>query len=398
MCGAVGVKLKDFDKKKWCCVCLDEKTGICERCEARFYKSELATFDDQLWCDDCLCEQTTICADCGERIYADDATYVGDDPICEACYDRNYFYCDNCDRSYHNDDYGGDGYCQYCSNGDSKPEAQPDNKRYYTRSRRDPSVGVEIEAEGGDYHDVYNDLADEGFGVQEDGSLSSNGIEIQVPASNGRHTEKLVQKACESLDDRGFDVSKRCGLHIHIEYPSHTRTIKRLMLMIYACEPIFYAINPQSRKDNNYCLPLNGAFSVHEIMRTKPQDIDNLFYSKKYSSLTKSKIKVFKMSKWNECRYFGCNFHSLFYQRTIEFRYHAGTISPDKIMCWIKFLKAILLYVRFSYNQEEALGLIEQPTIFSKIRYLKKTLKLNEPLYSYLVNRYVKFHKQLCAG
>jgi len=365
----------------------------CNECGRKLNEEEATTFDDLLWCQDCLSRETTVCADCEERVYADEIRYAGDDPICENCYDNNYFQCERCDRHYHHEDYGGDGCCRYCLEED-KPAIGPDNRRYRSKSRQDLPVGVEIEAEGGNYHGVYDDLASKGFGIQSDGSLASGGIEIQVPASNGCDTIKLVQQACRSLEENGFDISRRCGLHVHIEYPSRMKTIKRLMLMIYACEPIFYAINPQSRLDNNFCQPLNSAFSVHEIIRTKSQDIDKLFYSKRYTGLTKSKIRYFKMSKWNECRYFGFNLHSLFHQKTIEFRHHAGTMRPDKIIPWVHFLKAILLYVRFNYDHEEVLRLIEQPTILSKVKYLKQILKLDQPLVAYLVNRYIKFHNQ----
>jgi hypothetical protein len=168
--------------------------------------------------------------------------------------------------------------------------------------------------------------------------------------------------------------------------------------MIYACEPVFYALNPKSRQDNHYFQPLLKTFSVAEILKTKTIEIDQLFYSKKHHRLTKSRLKYFKKFKWNECRYFGFNLHSLFYQKTIEFRYHAGTMNPHKIIQWINFLKAILLYVRFNYDQEKVLRLIEQPTILGKIKELKQLLKLSEPLFSYLVNRYLKFCLSRVSG
>jgi hypothetical protein len=390
-------ELEEFDSRKWCPDCLKEKTGICENCNSRFYKESLTTFDNSLWCDECLHEQTTICADCGERFYCDDARYVGDDPICESCYDAHYFQCDGCERCYHNDDYGEDGYCRNCLE-EQKPSICPDNNRYYSKSRRDLSVGVEIEAEEGDYQSVYYDLADKGFGVCSDGSLASGGIEIQVPASNERKTEKLVRKACQSLQENGFKISTKCGLHVHIEYKSRLKTIKNLLLMVYACEPVFYALNPKSRQDNNYCQPIHKAFSAAEIIRTEAKEIDKLFYSKKHSGLTKSKVEYFKRFKWNECRYFGFNLHALFYQKTVEFRYHAGTIEPKKIINWINLLKAILLYVRFNYEQEKVLYLIEQPTILGKIKYLKHLLKLSEPLTAYIINRYLKFSLSRLSG
>lgn len=367
-----------------------KRQSRCDECGAK--TEELEEFDNQGWCRSCLLEHTVICADCGERAYIEEVRHVGNEPVCESCYDDNYFQCESCGNCYHNDYYGEDGYCRYCME-DRETEAYPDNGRYYSKDRRDLPVGVEIEAEGGDYDSVYYDLAGKGFGVQGDGSLEADGIEVQVPASNRGNTGNLVRRACQSLEENGFGISRRCGLHVHIEYPSRAKTIKRLLLMVYACEPVFYAVNPQSRKANTFCQPISKAFSVHEIIRTGTGEIDKLFYSRKYAGLTKAAIRRFKRVKWNNCRYFGFNLHSLFYQKTVEFRYHAGTISPGKIMRWVEFLKAILLYVRFRYSQEEVLRLIEQPMVLSKIRYLKEVLKLDESLSSYLVRRYIKFRK-----
>ena len=346
-----------------------------------------------MWCELCLCHQTAVCYECGKRAYREEVSYVSDNPICEGCFEELCFNCEYCGRNYYNEDYGSDGYCRYCADED-KPTVRPDNRRYYIKSRYDLPVGVEIEAEGGDYSCVYDDLAPKGFGVQTDGSLDSSGIEVQVPASNHGNTNGLVKQACQSLKSNGFGVSRRCGLHIHIEYPSRMKTIKRLLLMIYACEPVFHAVNPRSRYNGTYCQALRLAFKVSEILQAKPEDIDKLFYSKKYPTISRFKtvVRKLKKSKWNECRYFGLNLHSLFYQGTVEFRYHAGTISPDKVTRWIDFLKAILRYVKFHYDQQEVLRLMEQPTILSKINYLKEILKLKRSSTDYLISRYIKFY------
>jgi len=66
VCGVYGEE--EFDDKLWCPICLEEKTGICDRCENLFYKERLTAFDDKIWCNDCLNEETTICADCQERL------------------------------------------------------------------------------------------------------------------------------------------------------------------------------------------------------------------------------------------------------------------------------------------------------------------------------------------
>jgi len=369
----------------------------CYQCHRLYTEDKLTLFDSNLWCAECLDEQTTICDNCRERIYREDAVYTADDyPICDRCYDDNYFYCDRCERVYHND-YGVNGVCDRCYEDDEEsPEALPNDKRYYSKSRRDLPMGVEIEAEDGAYLELYDELTPKGFGVAKDGSLK-DGIEVQVPASNGGNTKRLIEQACQSLKRNGFGISNRCGLHIHIEFPSRKKTIKRLLLMVYACEPILYAVNPKSRRNNNYCKPLASAFKVSEILDTEPGQIDKLFYSKGNGRTTKRDIRFYKMSKWNECRYFGLNLHSLFYRNTVEFRYHAGTIEPEKIIHWASLLKSILLYVRYSYNKVEVLGLIEQPTVLGKLKYLGNMLKLDKLLTAHFLKRYIKF-KTLCAA
>jgi len=368
----------------------------CYQCHKFYPKGKLTLFDAKLWCSECLDEHTTTCDDCCERIYTDDEHYTADDrTICDRCYDENYFYCEACDRIYDND-YRAGNLCEWCSEHEESPEATPDDDRYYSKSRRDLPAGVEIEAENGDYMDVYDELTPEGFGVAQDNSLQ-DGIEVQVPASNGGNTEKLIKQACGSLKRHGFRISRRCGLHIHIEFPSRKKTIQRLLLMAYACEPIFYAVNPKSRRNNGFCRSLNRAFKVSEILSAQPEKIDKLFYSKGNGHTTKRDISFYKKSKWNECRYFGFNLHSLFYRNTVEFRYHAGTIEPKKIISWVKLLRSILLYVRYSFDKSEVLGLIEQPTISGKLKYLSNMLKLNESLTSYFLNRYIKFNS-LCAA
>ena len=372
----------------------------CAQCKKAYPENELTPFDDVMWCEECLDEETTTCDDCGERIYRADATYTNEDyPICNRCYDENYFYCERCDRVYYYEHRVND-VCEWCNednDSEETPQREPNDKRYYCKSRRDLPVGVEIEAEGGDYLDVYDELTPKGFGVEKDGSLE-DGIEVQVPASNGGNTENLIEAACSSLQRHGFEISRRCGLHIHIEFPSQKRTIKKLLLMAYACEPIFYAVNPKSRRDNSFCKPLTSAFKVNEILATQPRCIDKLFYSKANGSTTNDAIKLYKMSKWNDSRYFGFNLHSLFYRNTIEFRYHAGTIAPEKIISWVNLLKSILLYVRYAYQKSEVLCLIEQPTILSKLNYLSQMLKLNKSLTSYFLNRYMRFSKTLCVA
>ena len=203
-----------------------KKIKCCE-CQKLFFENELTRFDSGMWCAECLDEHTATCADCGCRIYRADATYTADEClICDRCYDDNYFYCERCDRVYYNEHRIND-VCEWCYEyeDDEAPQMIPNDKRYYSKSRRDLPMGVEIEAESGDYLQVYDELTPKGFGVEKDGSLS-NGIEVQVPASNNGNTEKLVKEACLALKNTASGFRSAAACMFILSFPAERRLLR----------------------------------------------------------------------------------------------------------------------------------------------------------------------------
>lgn len=105
-----------------------------------------------------------------------------------------------------------------------------------------------------------------------------------------------LEKLCAFLKDHGARVNTSCGMHIHLDFRSHTsipvEPVKRLSLAL----PMLKAMVPQSRLRSNYC-----AGDVSEGGR-------------------RSKI----------------NTEAFYKYRTIEVRLHSGTVNFRKISNWIK--------------------------------------------------------------
>jgi len=367
----------------------------CEECGEEISKSSDNTHEHEgdFYCQDCWDDNFTYCNDCGDPMRRNQG-YETDpgDLICEECYGDHYFTCEGCGGIFHEDDYGSEGLCRSCCKEREHETSAPDNKRYVEKKSiyRDIPVGVEIEAEGGDYGKVEGILSDEGFGICEDGSLE-NGIEVQIPASNNGNNEKLIHKACKILNQNGFRISDRCGLHIHLGYPSRLKAIKNLLLLAYVCEPVFYAVNPKSREDNRYCYPVRRSFKLKNILEAKLDDIDKLFYYSKYGQLNKKQLKELKKQKYNDCRYYGFNLHSYFFRGTVEFRYHSGTTEPQKILKWIALLKKILIYAKYNFNQDKVLAVEKSKSAPERIDKLFRLIRLPKDLRLYFGKRYEKF-------
>ena len=377
------------------------KIGICDVCDKEIKRSQIKKYKKFLLCEDCWEKFLTTCNNCGRQISRSEAFQTMEiKTICKECFHRNYFRCNRCEHIFPNSQPHSNGMCEECLDEHNRENGilTPDNKRFVNEKNkyRDLPIGVELEAEledSEDYNQVYDELDGKGFGVCEDGSLNQ-GVEVQIPASNGGQTEKLVEKACKVLNQYGY-IRDTCGLHIHIGYPSKLGAIKNAIIMGYVSEPILYGVNPASRYYSHYCQPIRKDFTLKQVIKAKIDDIDRLLYSKKYGRNTsKESMNRFKQEKYNECRYYGFNLHSFFYRGTIEFRHHSGTLEPVKIMNWATLLKKILLYAKYNFNREKVLEIEHIKEYEPKSELLFQTIGLPANLKNYFRERYEKFNKK----
>ena len=382
----------------------NSKTLICEVCDKRKEKDLFKKYKGFLICDSCFNRHFLYCRDCDSIIPKNEACFINrndndNDIVCQDCANKNYLRCGGCEILFPIDDIH-NGMCEPCREdyNENHNIIVPDNNRFVDKSiqNRDLPIGVEIEAELDDSEDytlISRTLRRSGCGVCEDGSLNM-GIEIQVPASNGGMTERLVNNACRVLKRHCY-ITNTCGLHVHIGYPADLTALKNAIIMAYVSEPIFYGVNPRSREYSRYCLPIRRDFALKEILNVKPNTIDKLLYSRKFGEkIGKKTIEAYKREKYNSCKYAGFNLHSHFYRGTLEFRYHSGTLDPVKIMNWANLLKTILIYAKKDFIKKNVLEVENSKSYEERSGRLFNLIGLSGDLKQYFIERYNKFNKK----
>lgn len=115
--------------------------------------------------------------------------------------------------------------------------------------------------------------------------------------------DSIVKKATDVLADFDASVNKSTGFHVHIDVRNRNRD--SVFGRLVAAQGLLYAMQPASRRDNTYC------------KRTKTRD-------------------RFAASKAG--RYQGVNPESIGKHSTVEVRLHAGTVSFEKIVNWVRLL------------------------------------------------------------
>lgn len=145
--------------------------------------------------------------------------------------------------------------------------------------------------------------------IKDDGSINSNSgettMEIVILTKESEY-EEIIERVCEVLSDCKARVNKSCGFHVHLDMRNRNSSLCYNNLV--GAQPILYAMNPMSRRNNSYCKKNTGK----KLRRTKD-------------------------------RYKGINgYMALDKHNTIEIRIHSGTVTPIKIKNWVKLLLSIV--------------------------------------------------------
>jgi hypothetical protein len=159
-----------------------------------------------------------------------------------------------------------------------------------------------------------------------DGSVDKDGIEdecrfcsndMQDECECDYHTHELcvlvrqtevssvVTELCQYLDSIDAQVNSSCGMHVHLDMRG--RNVKHAFSNLVASQEFLFAMQPPSRHQSTYCLPVKGrAYRV-----------------------TKSK-------------YYAINSLAMEEHNTLEVRMHSGTVDATKIINWVNLLVAIV--------------------------------------------------------
>lgn len=202
--------------------------------------------------------------------------------------------------------------------------------------------GVEIECYGlTDRNTLVNVLCNNGFnatsmgyndngvnaldiGVKTDGSLHSPqtdfrryGHELTFKAHYKTVHLREIKRLCDLLGKLGMAVNKSTGLHVHIDISDYNiAQLKSLYNLVYKYENIIGGMIPLSRLRSTFTVMRNdGERKLIDRVRSF-QGLERIL---------------------NGSRYYGFNLNSYFKnaRKTIEFRYHSGTVDYDKLVYWV---------------------------------------------------------------
>ncbi|MFA5167602.1 MAG: amidoligase family protein [Candidatus Omnitrophota bacterium] len=368
--------------------------AACAHCGEVCRKSSMTEVSEKFYCEKCLDEHFRYCSGCEVYVRSDRAYYseLHDRDYCESCFSERVASCSECrdqinpDSCFRNED--GDMFCDDCwSNREGRtPRYQEFSGGVFNMCRSMRKYGIEIEAM---MEEDADHLPSERLGSWQqvtDGSLGDNGREYVSPILQGDEGFQEIKKFTGGLLGWGYFVNRSCGLHVHIDGRDlGCAEIKKLLKITRYFEPVLYAMLPESRHEGSYSVPLERFPKSRFRIGAKDEEaLKRLWYGPKGSR------KVDLKSKYHHSRYYGLNIHSWFYRRSLEFRYHSGTLSSLKITNFIVICQAMV-----DKAQEIKQVRMPQPGAFSDLLELfVPFLGLTPEIARYVRERVQKFHPE----
>lgn len=151
-------------------------------------------------------------------------------------------------------------------------------------------------------------------------------------------------------------------------------------------EDVILSFLPETRRGGGYAKTMRAHFALSRILDQKNADFERIWYGED----DVRSIETRKKEKYDNTRYFGVNFHSLFFRGTIEVRHHTGTLNPRKILEWINLnAKIIDTFSGEKGNQKliKAVEVFKMPTLDEKTALLFSTLNLRKESEEYFLRR-----------
>lgn len=183
-----------------------------------------------------------------------------------------------------------------------------------------PHIGVEIEVEFDSHTDLKRAIP---LKATHDGSLNEYGAEYKVLAPAKKICAKTA-KLLEELWIRRAKVTRRCGLHVHIDVRNvHNVRLQKVFRWLKHTESEWFNLMPTSRRPSNT-----------EYLKVLPNKLYGPVEVPSFSCPTEHYIWIHKTP-----------------YSTLECRLHGGTLNPHKVGGWLEVM--IYLQQRIQDNKYE---------------------------------------------
>lgn len=280
----------------------------------------------------------------------------------------------------------------------------------------DYSFGIEFETVSGTIPMYKLDTL--GLVPLRDGSIS--GYEYTTVPLRGAKGIQTIVNICEELQKR-CTYDHTCSMHVH--FGNIDTSPKNLVALYTVCRKIqneMFELVPVYKKDpvkiaglrKNYCQMLEDIGISYPIdygndaTVTKKTIVAN--YARLFTFVSGGgDVKVIENPKqhpqgehkWNRLnRYFWVNFIPTIYDnKTLEFRLHAGTFNYDKVLLWMLLCIAIIEYTKKRVDQLHTLRTLSLNTIIEEFASMHSL----DPSQKRVLKQYVEARKKffaICAG
>jgi len=280
------------------------------------------------------------CANCHKVAPSQTKCRMENKRYCSKCFHMLFKDCETCGNTFESGDcqiFMFRWTCKHCIDMQTTKLRKWDTT-YELTDGIERQYGVEIECiaphdedeEPDEYDDVeHPNMVTDAFESVFDGSLSPYGEEHRSVVLEGDDGIRIIEKECKSLAQNGYSVDMSCGLHVHISSIDLTYIqMCNIASFVRKYEMAIYATMCPSRLSGEFSGPMNMNLPLLRSLRTHPNP------------------RKFIGQISNMDRYKGLNLSSFFKHGSIEFRYHGGTISLNKIHKWIKLCLHIIEYAK----------------------------------------------------
>lgn len=201
----------------------------------------------------------------------------------------------------------------------------------------------------------WRDSAGHQWDVKRDGSLPSGlGVEvasqkITLDAAGHNGTLKAV---CDGLRGAGARLTSNCGLHVSVDVSDFDWSeMQKLMALWARYEPFFYSLAPAARRDvgrhdgGYFCRPVRAGSWDH-AQRVKEGRNATQYWTPWQEAVKASGRRGFDNAAARVPKYVGMRIEKWVTQGRVEFRFHSGSLSYDKIRKLAMLLLALVERVK----------------------------------------------------
>jgi hypothetical protein len=193
-------------------------------------------------------------------------------------------------------------------------------------------VGLEHEMEGARDSVFSSSLSK--WNIMQDGSLRNGGVEFVLKQpEGGASLEAAIDELSTFLGDNSrLHGNDRTSTHLHVDVRSLSAQQLLLFFVVYTTfENLLFNMCDQSRKENNFCVPIRKNQHQLRSLREFAKDVNNL--------------RVARNLAHGEYRYCAMNLASLARFGSLEFRMRELLVDKEALSIWINAFLNIRSFV-----------------------------------------------------